>query len=259
MIGFNNIAYDYPVLHKMLAYKNIDNSIIYNISQEVIQDEQSQIWNPKIEQLDLYLIHHYNNEARRCSLKWLEFTQRYKKVQDLPFKWSENVLEENFDKVINYCYNDVRFTYELYLQSKNQITFRINMSNKLNHNVVNYSDVKIGEYINRITYEKLSNREYKDFKELRTHHKVFKLKDIIPKDIEFKSKIFNDFFDSIKNESFKSGEEFDRIIILPEIEIKFAKGGLHSLDLPRIVKNTKGYLSELDIGLTLAPLTSNSY
>lgn len=239
-------------MHNIINYykkgKEITNELLFEISQQIINSEQSQIWNPIIPQLDLFLIWHYNNSARSTSLKWLEFTTRWKKVQDLPYPFHKNIDINNFDKVIEYCYNDVEFTYQFYLESLNAISFRVNMSKKLNHNVMNYSDVKIGEYINRITYEKLSNRNYYDFKEDRTYWNRFYLKHIIPKDIKFKSKIFIDFYNSIKDESFGSDEEFDRIIELPNISIKFAKGGLHSEDKPRIVNNTKGYLSELDIG-----------
>jgi len=248
LVGYNNMAFDYPVLHNILEKDNITSNEIHLIANEIINNEFSTIWNPKIPQLDLFLIHHYNNSARRCSLKWLEFSLRWEKVQDLPYKPDSNLLINKFDEIIEYCINDVKFTKKIYDNSINNINFRKNMSKKLNHNVMNYSDVKIGEYINQITYEKLSNKQYFNFKNNRTYHKYFKLDDIIPKDIKFKSKIFNEFFDSIKNKSFKVGEEFDRIISLSNISIKFAKGGLHSEDKPRIVKNTKGYLSELDIG-----------
>lgn len=261
LIGYNNLSYDYPILDIILKTKNeyITNDFLYNKSQEIINSEYSNIKNPLIPQLDLFLIHHYNNPARACSLKWLEFSLRWQKVQDLPLKFDQNVPIERFDDIITYCYNDVNFTNELYLKSKNNIEFRSNMSKKLNHNVMNYSDVKIGEYINQITYCGLSGKNYYDFKDDRTYWKSFKLEHIIPKDITFKSKIFNDFFDSIKNESFGLEEDFTRIIELPNISIKFAKGGLHSEDKPRIINNTKGYLSELDIGLTLAPLIRNNY
>jgi hypothetical protein len=250
LIGFNNIAFDYPVLHKMLnSNKSLTSLEIHHIAQEIINEENSSIWYPLIPQLDLYLIHHYNNSARRTSLKYLEFSLRWKKVQDLPFVYNAKIFVSEFDNIIDYCINDVEFTHHLFEKSKTPIDFRIRMSSKLNHNVMNYSDVKIGEYINRITYEKLSGRNYKNFKDERTYHSgKFYLKDIIPNDISFKSKIFQDFFDELQTASFNRDEDLDRYINLSNLTIKFAKGGLHSEDLPRIVKNTKGYLCELDIG-----------
>jgi len=248
LIGYNNLGFDYPIIHQMLDKDEIKVEETYSIAQEVIESDYPNIYNPVVPQLDLYKIHHYDNMARSCSLKWLEFSLRWKKVQDLPFKPGAIIPVEEFDNIMKYCINDVEFTKEVYLKSLNAINFRINTSEKLDHNVMNYSDVKIGDYINRITYEKLSGRNYKSFKDKRTYHKNFKLDDIISPLVKFKSKPFKEFFESIKGQSFKSDEKFDRYIHLPGMTLKFAKGGLHSEDEPRLVKNTKGYLSELDIG-----------
>src|SRR5690606_1305283 len=82
MIGFNNISYDYPLLHYILTNKvkllKLDyleiNKLLYAESQRIINAEWSSIaeWEVLIPQLDLFLIKHYNNTARSTSLKWLE-------------------------------------------------------------------------------------------------------------------------------------------------------------------------------------------
>lgn len=254
LVGYNNNGFDYPILHKTLLEekREWDSYEIYEIVQEIINEEFSAIQNylVKIPQIDLYKIWHYDNPARSTSLKWLQFTTRFNKLQDLPFKVGTILNDEEKDLTIIYCENDLESTESFYYKSLSAIDFRINVSNKLGHDVMGYSDVKIGEYINRITYERLSGKKWKQFKDKRTYHKNFKMQDIIPDSIKFKSKIFNDFFNSIKNEVFNydNGDKIDRYINLPEISIKFARGGLHSEDKPKFVKNVKGYLQEKDIG-----------
>lgn len=252
MIGFNNISYDYPIIHKLLtSKKRFTAEAIYNISQQVIKEKWSSIpeWNTLITQIDLFLINHYNNKARSSSLKWLEFTTRWNTLQDLPYNHYDTITIDMIPTIKDYNFNDVFMTKKLYEDHcKKAIAFRKRMMVKLDHNVLNYSDVKIGEFLNRKSYEKLSGRDYREFKDSRTYHDKFELKDILPKDIEFETDVFNQFYDSIKDEHFYSNQEFDRYIKLPNITIKFAKGGLHSEDIPRIVENTKGYLVELDIG-----------
>jgi len=259
MIGFNNISYDYPLIHYILTNKEVllklkwdaVNDLLYKESQKIINTEWSSVnnWDVIIPQLDLFLIKHYNNSARSTSLKWLEFTLRWKKLQDLPFKFNEPVKKEDIQKVIDYNLNDVLATFHfMEKECLNDITFRKNMSVKLGHDVMNYSDVKIGEYINRITYEKLSGRNYKEFKDKRTYRKTFKMSDIIPSIIKFKSQQLKDFLDTLKVKEFTEDDNIDELLTFGDTVVKFAKGGLHSEDIPRIVKCKDNYhLIEFDI------------
>lgn len=260
MIGFNNISYDYPMLHYILVNKkklisltaNEVNELLYEESQRIINAEWSSVaeWNVLIPQLDLFLIKHYNNSARSTSLKWLEFTLRWKKLQDLPFKFNEPIDSKDIDIILEYNLNDVLATQHFMVtECLNDIEFRKSMNNKLNHNVMNYSDVKIGEYINQITYEKLSGRQYRDFKKLRTYRKYFKMSDIIPSIVIFKTKPLQTFLDKLKKIQFQEDDDIDEILSFGDTTIKFAKGGLHSEDIPRIIKCKKDYyLVEKDIG-----------
>lgn len=70
-IGFNNINYDYPVIHKgVLLNKNkIDPEVIFKISGEVINEKYSAIWDNEtlMPQLDLFKIWHYDNKNKSTS------------------------------------------------------------------------------------------------------------------------------------------------------------------------------------------------
>jgi hypothetical protein len=252
MIGFNNNHYDYPVLHYLL--ENPETKLLNWfrwVQKNIFKDETFIIYESqrRVKQIDLFKINHYDNMARRSSLKWLEFTMRWHKVQDLPITPNTNVPEGLFDKMIAYCWNDVDFTYELYLMSLNAIKLRERMGRKYNTSLMDYSDVKIGEYINRVNYEELSGIKYKDFKNKRTFHKQFDLIDIIPDGIEFHTPEMKAFLDELKNVRFRDGDPLERTIHLGGVEIKFAKGGLHSVDAPRIQKRKEGWiLKEKDVG-----------
>ena len=253
LVGFNNLNFDYPVLHNTILSNNLDWKAedIFKQVQEIINSEYSSIKNKdiKVAQLDLYKIWHYDNQARRTSLKWLEFAMRMDNIQDLPYKPNSILDSEQMNEVKSYCRNDVLATEMFYNKSKQKINFRMNMSKELNYNVINYSDVAIGEYINRKTYEKLSNRNYYDFKDLRTYRKLFHIKDLIPDYIKYKSDYLNNFLNEIKDKSFKDNENFERNLNFAGIQLTFAKGGLHSVDKPSIIQCEKGYsLKEKDVG-----------
>lgn len=88
-IGFNNINFDYPILHMLMtriskaesenAYLLIEK--IYEKAQEIVSSQNSENFYKTIaiktkdwliHQLDLFKVWHYNNKARKqyCGLIW---------------------------------------------------------------------------------------------------------------------------------------------------------------------------------------------
>lgn len=276
LIGFNNVGYDYPVLHMIIQHPEISLLIWWKkIQQEVFNEKRGIVWENKrhIYQIDLFKINHYDNLARSSSLKWLEFTKRWHRVQDLPIMAHEVILETQMDKMIEYCWNDVDFTFELARDCWSAVQFRENISKILGKNVMDYSDVKIGEYLNQKKYEELSGLTFRDFRESRTYRKNYLMSDIIPKCVEYKSDFMKDFLEKIKKVVFKDKDVVRYDILLDskgfhnlkeggynpnEIKIKqqelytiltFAKGGLHTVDMPRLHKRKEGWiLKEKDVG-----------
>lgn len=74
-IGYNNLAFDYPIMHWfILNYNNYNQyslpDVICDIAQEIIQAKYSNI-DPKevlIPQIDLFKVWGYDNPAKSCSL-----------------------------------------------------------------------------------------------------------------------------------------------------------------------------------------------
>lgn len=70
LIGFNNINFDYPLLHHTLL-KNKTNTAqeIFEVAETIINSKYSAIWDNqvKIPQLDLYKIWHYDNKNKATS------------------------------------------------------------------------------------------------------------------------------------------------------------------------------------------------
>lgn len=254
-VGYNNINFDYPVLHNTILKidKKWTSQEIYEEVQNIINSEYSAIKDSdiKIPQLDLFKVWHYDNKARITSLKWLEFAMRMKNIEDLPYVPGTILTSEQMDEVKSYCRNDILATEMFYNSSKDNIQLRVNMTKELNHNVMNYSDVKIGEYLNRVTYEKLSGKPFKTFKDLQTNRSIIQIKDLIPDFIKFKTKPLQDFLEQIKTESFNANTkgDWEKSLNIGTMDINFAKGGLHSKDKAGIKECKEGYyLKEKDVG-----------
>lgn len=283
LVGFNNIRFDMQVLQffieEMPAYRDISGKekayLCYTNAQEVIElttEKDGERQYPpysettfSIPQVDIFKIMHLDNKARLCSLKWLEFTLRWHKVQDLPYKFNANLEEHQFDEIIEYCKNDVDFTRYLTKTRKNDILFRMSLCKKFGYErLMNYNDVKIGEYINRITYCERTGKEFKEFRRLKTFQNKFEVEELLHPIIEFKTPELKRFLNTIRDKSFldqDDDKQFKYMVDIGDLTLSFMKGGIHSEDSPRLIERKDGWqLMEKDVGgMYPATLINNHY
>lgn len=154
MVGFNNVGFDYPLLHMILSNKG--NVSVWDIYQKAVsiihaQDDDSKFANtvPEhkvlIPQIDLYKIHHFDNKARATSLKMLEFNMLSDDIEDLPFPPGTRLSSRQIDQLLKYNAHDVMQTLAFYHKSKHLIEFREELSRKYGKNFLNHNDTKIGK------------------------------------------------------------------------------------------------------------------
>lgn len=153
MVGFNNISFDYPVLHYLLTNQKASYHTLYDKAMEIINSFKDEdkfkhiIRNDEvmIPQLDLYKVHHFDNRARATSLKMLEFNMRSDDIQDLPYNPSVPLTFQQMDEVMKYNKHDMYQTFLFYEKSKEQIEFREKLSGELGRDFTNHNDGKIGK------------------------------------------------------------------------------------------------------------------
>jgi len=153
MVGFNNISFDYPVLHYILSDPTgVTPASINAFVQRIINADHSRrfdhiIWDREryVEQVDLYKIHHFDNVARATSLKVLEFNMRSQSIQDLPFAPGSVLGDAEIDELLRYNDHDVDKTEEFYYHTLPAIRFREELSAKYGRNFLNDNDTKIGK------------------------------------------------------------------------------------------------------------------
>lgn len=162
MVGFNNIGFDYPVIHEIIqrAIKakktniplNISAKEIYNIAQNQIESFRGEGFGNTvkekdvvIKQVDLYKIHHFDNKARSTSLKMLEFNMRSDNIEDLPFPVGKTLTNDEMDTLVFYNKHDVKETTKFFIETVDAIRFRKELSEKLGKDFTNANDTKIGK------------------------------------------------------------------------------------------------------------------
>lgn len=148
-VGFNNLSFDYPVLHFVAHNPGCTLEQIYAKAQSQIKPEGQWpeiVWDRDqiFEQIDLYKINHFDNKAKRTSLKALEVAMRSQNVKDLPFPVGMVLNDEQKDVLIAYNKHDVRETLKFYVRCLTAIHLREKLSEKYKCNMMNYSNTKIG-------------------------------------------------------------------------------------------------------------------
>jgi len=154
LVGFNNIGFDYPVIHLIIDYAHLSLTVedIYKKAASIIATPwhrrfDNVIWDSDthIRQIDLYKVHHFDNEARSTSLKMLEFNMRSETVEDLPFPPGHPLTIDQIQTLIEYNDHDVDETEKFYIESIPLIDFRDELSAKYSRNFLNHNDTKIGK------------------------------------------------------------------------------------------------------------------
>lgn len=275
-VGFNCLAYDAQVIHWIILNQKYLLPLegeeiarqIYVRSNEVIQKANSNQWpdfNEKhflVKQLDLFKVWHYDNKARMTGLKWLQFSMNWHNIEEMPIQhWTEITDEDTAKNVLTYCLNDIKSTREFYnitigktsdklYKDVNKISLRKDVESQFGFNCLNYSDVKIGDEIMKSDYLKNSGKDFYDVKNsIPKTIKLFEFGDCFPIYTKFETKELSEFVESLRHVVVDLFNKQDFKFAFGTSKYTFAKGGLHSNDVPRVIIPKKNeILRDADVG-----------
>jgi len=266
-IGFNNINFDYPIIHFILnksnkwIYKNIIDDLkisdiitqIYEEAQRIIEEQNKKEFNTivaikqsevLIPQLDLFKIWHYNNKARSTSLKALEISMNYPNVMEMSVSHTkENITLEEIPEILLYNLNDVLATYEFYKKSLPKIDLRKSLQKEYGIPCLNWSDSKIGEQLVLKLYCDKTGLSIWDVKEMRSNRLKIALNDVILPYIKFESLEFNNLLDYFKFKVITETKgSIEESVIYNGMKYDYGTGGIHSCIKPGIYESDDNYI-----------------
>lgn len=270
--GFNVVKFDAQVLQYVLdEYDSwFDKSwnevcaLIYQFVQDLIDNQNYEL--PlkykehylDLKYLDLFLILHFDNRARSCSLKFCEFSMDLD-IETLPIASGKEGLTENeIQQVVEYWKNDIHATYELYkwclgdtehesYKGKNKIQLRLDLIEemKLSHTAINWNDVKIGAELNKKAYLELTGIDHKKLYEkvrFKKSRAGFTFGECFPKYWKFETKEFNEFFKKIAKTKVNLNVKQDFHLEYNGTGYTSGKGGGHSMESARLLKPTENQI-----------------
>lgn len=267
MIGFNNISFDYPILHHiLLSYKDWSQGLsefgtltyddviesIYQRAQVLIQQQNNTVFGGSfsiksseiiIAQLDLYKMWHFNNAARATGLKALQISMNYSNVEDMSIDHKQkNISLDEIDNILSYNLNDVLSTEAFYKLSEDKIQLRKDLQKKYGLNCMNFPDSKIGESLILKLYCEKTGQNLWDVKQMRTERPSIALKDCIPDYIRFKTKEFQSLLSFFQSKVITETKgAIEESVVFKGFKYDYGTGGLHGCIKPGVYVESDTY------------------
>lgn len=262
MVGFNNLGFDYPILHTLVRMGVASAHTLYEKAMAIIdnQDDNNKwMHNVKpsdryVEQIDLYKIHHFDNKARATGLKVLEFNMRSDNIEDLPFKVGTTLTLEQIPMLKKYNQHDVHETKAFYHHTVDMIRFREQLTHKYQRDFMNHNDTKIGKDYFAMKLEEAGVSLY-DFGSSgrtprQTRRAVIHLKDAILPWINFQQPEFNRVLNWLKSQSITEtkGVFEDVTARIDGFDFVFGLGGIHgSIESEIVESDADNVIVDLDV------------
>jgi hypothetical protein len=259
-ISYNGLAFDSQITQYIIEkhgdWLNLSGceiaSIIYEYAAKCISNSDSKQfsdypqWKLSIGQIDLYKMHHWDNPAKRSSLKWIQYSMDWDNILDMPIHHETKIetLEE-IDTIIDYNINDVRSTKEIFNRSKDLIKLRKELTDKYDINLYSASEPRISKELFAYYMSEKLNINKRVLKTMRTHRTIIKFKDIILPYIKFTSPEFKQLlarFNAVELNPNNLKGAFKYSVTYKGVKTDFGVGGVHGARIGGIYKSTDEYV-----------------
>jgi hypothetical protein len=267
MYSFNGLGFDSQITEYILRNKdsvihNTGDSIakwIYGKAQNVISRQNAGEFlefSPRdlqINQVDVFKLNHWDNNAKRSSLKWIQYTMDWPNIIDMPIHHTETIVTEQIPEIIRYCINDVKSTKQIMKLSKEQIGLRKTLTDEYGINLFSASEPRISkELFLHFLSQKLEVKKW-DLRQARTHRARITVKNIILPYIEFKTATFQNLLNKFNEVVIYPGETkggFKYSVQYKGVKTDYGLGGIHG------ARSTKVYESNEDMVILTSDVTS---
>ena len=253
LIGFNIDGFDYPVLDYILkSSKDLTCKDIHLKANKIIASNRANIKKPLVKTIDLFTIHNYGNKNKSTSLKWLEFTFKMNKIQDLPYGIKDELTPLQMDELISYCKHDVSATNLLYIKSLKHIELRDYYVKNEGINVISASEPNLAKAIFKNKLAKEMEISEWDLSNMRSPEDTFSIKDVIFDYIKFNDSRNIELFEKLKASVWVDKSEMndkDKKANTIKFEAEYehlhrvvAEGGIHSFNKSGVYESDDEYV-----------------
>ena len=255
-VSFNGLGFDSQITeyfltngHDLLEMSGDEIArFIYSKAQYVIQkqrDGEFLDFSPRdlqIRQIDVFKLNHWDNPAKRSSLKWIQYTMDWINIIDMPIAHTSEILESQIPEIINYCINDVRSTKQIMHLSKEHINLRRALTEEYNIDLFSASEPRISKELFLHFLSKHTGIKKYELRQMRTHRPQIVVNDIILPYVEFKTATFQNLLKKFKEVVIYPGETkggFKYSAQYKGVKSDYGLGGIHGARTSRVYESTE--------------------
>jgi hypothetical protein len=271
-LGYNNLAFDSQITEFILHFEKdlleLDSDeITASIAQyaaEVIRKSNAgefldyPEFKLSIKCIDIFKLNHWDNMAKRSSLKWIQYSMDWYNVEEMPHHHTEPVIDDaTLDTIIKYCVNDVNSTKQIFVHKNGkgerpmaaQINLRAELSKTYDVPLFSASEPRISKEIFLYFLSKKLNKSKKDIRAMRTYRDYVNIREIILPMVNFDNPEFKGVHNWFKNlvvDTKLYDDRDDKIkgpryrMMYKGVPTDFGLGGLHGCIKPGIYKSGNG-------------------
>jgi hypothetical protein len=266
-VSFNGIGFDSQITEHILRNKEqlLEQSgdtiarFIYRKAQDVINRSNNgefQEYSPRdlsIRQLDVFKLNHWDNNAKRSSLKWIQYTMDWHNIIDMPIHHTTEVTTEQIPEIIRYCINDVKSTKQIMFLCKDQIDLRRQLTDEYGIDLYSASEPRISKELFLLFLSKQTGIKKYELRQMRTNRLKITVRDIILPYVEFKTATFQNLLKKFQDVVIYPGETkggFKYSVRYKGVQTDFGLGGVHG------ARSTKVYEANQDMIIMTSDVTS---
>jgi hypothetical protein len=255
-VSFNGLAFDSQITEHIirnsstLLFMDGDKIAkwIYQKAQETIERSNSgefALFSPKdlnIRQIDVFKLNHWDNPAKRSSLKWIQYTMDWKNIIDMPIHHTTEIEEGQIPEIINYCINDVKSTKQIMHLSKDQINLRKVLTEEYDIDLFSASEPRISKELFLHFLNKSTGIKKWHLKQMRTQREQIIFKDIILPYVEFKTATFQNLLKKFQDIVLYPGETkggFKYSVQYKGVKTDYGLGGIHGARSSKVYNSTE--------------------
>jgi hypothetical protein len=243
-VSFNGLGFDSQITEYILRNagtlsfmtgEEIAN-FLYQKAQDVIYSQNNKEFlefsqrDLHIKQVDVFKLNHWDNPAKRSSLKWIQYTMDWQNIQDMPIHHTSSVKASEIPIIIGYCINDVKSTKQIMNLSKSQIDLRGTLTQEYGIDLYSASEPRISKELFLHFLSQHTGIKKWNLRQLRTQRDQIVVKDIILPYIQFKTASFEALLQRFQEVKIYPGGTkggFKYSVQYKGMKTDFGLGGIH--------------------------------
>lgn len=244
-VSFNGLAFDSQITEfiirnreRLLTLSGEQIAMeIYDKAQSIITRQENGEWNEfsekdlKIRHLDVFKLNHWDNPAKRSSLKWIQYSMDWFNIQEMPIHHSTLIKTwKEIHTIISYCRNDVKSTKNIMELSKEQIALRGTLSQEYKLPLYSASEPRISKELFMLFLSQKTGIPKYELRQMRTNRDKIRMNDLILPYTNFKTKTFQDLLANFRSVVINAKDTkggFKYSLNYKGVKTDFGLGGVH--------------------------------